>query len=120
MEPTFEGFRIADEMHRGLRNESSKKLSVRQREIAASIFERDAVGESAASLGRSGQKVERTLQALKAFDGPPEARVAVLKAATDAVYSYFIQREICGFGNHEESIALYDIPDEVLKRLGIV
>ena len=36
----------------------------------------------------------------------------------EAVYAYFIQREVCGFRRHDEIIREFAIPQEVLARLG--
>jgi hypothetical protein len=38
--------------------------------------------------------------------------------AAQAVYAYFIQRELCGLRRHRDVIREYAIPDEVLARLG--
>lgn len=80
----------------------------------------EVLAETSASLGRAGRTVEQTLSELNAWQGDSEERKRLLKAASDAVYWYFVQRELNGMCNQEEAIALYDIPDEVLKRLGIM
>ena len=49
----------------------------------------------------------------------PEAdRPAALKAAADAVWGLFIQRELMGQRNQKPLIEHYGIPKEVLARLG--
>lgn len=72
--------------------------------------------EQAASLGRMGRKAEAALAALKAHEG--EDRAAVLKAASDAVWCYFVQREVMGLRDRAQIVADYQIPREVLARLG--
>jgi hypothetical protein len=72
----------------------------------------------ASALGRAGERVEQALARLRGQErGSPE-RSASLKAATEAVYAYFIQRELCGMRRHQDVIRDYAIPNEVLVRLG--
>jgi hypothetical protein len=78
----------------------------------------EVAAEKAASLGRSGRKVEETLALLRAHDGDSQERIVLLKDATEAVYAYFIQREVCGLRRHQDVIREYQIPNEVLARLG--
>jgi hypothetical protein len=75
-------------------------------------------GESAAALGRSGREVERALAVLAAAGADAPGRPALLQAAADAVWSYFIQREACGVLNHDQAVVDYAIPREVLARVG--
>jgi hypothetical protein len=87
-------------------------------QIGPNPLEIEIAGEKAAALGRSGEKVEQTLARLKALErGTPE-RAASLKEAAEAVYAYFIQRELCGMRRHHDVIREYGIPNEVLVRLG--
>ncbi len=78
----------------------------------------EILGEKAASLGRAGEKVERSLAALRACEGPESERARLLRQATDAVHAYFIQRELCGLRRHDAVIREYAIPRAVLVRLG--
>lgn len=89
-----------------------------QIETGASVLDAEILAEKAAALGRSGKEVERALLELKNYNGAAHDRAALLQAAIDSVYAYFIQRELCGFPNHEDPINHYDIPREVLARLG--
>jgi hypothetical protein len=89
-----------------------------QSQFGPNPLEIEIAAEKAAALGRSGEKVEQTLARLKALDrGAPE-RTATLKEAAEAVYVYFIQRELCGMRRHHDVIREYGIPNEVLVRLG--
>ena len=72
--------------------------------------------EQAASLGRMGRKAEAALATLKAHQG--EGCAAVLKAASDAVWCYFVQREVMGLRDRVQIVADYQIPREVMVRLG--
>lgn len=83
-------------------------------------LEIDILAEKASALGRAGESAERALARLREFEGRPEARVALVRAAAGAVYAYFIQRELCGLRRHDEIIREYRIPKEVLARLGAV
>jgi hypothetical protein len=81
-------------------------------------LEAEILAEKAAGLARSGRKVEASLAALAEHERGAPGRDDALRAAADAVYSYFIQRELCGFGDHRSAIELYAIPGEVLARVG--
>ena len=69
-------------------------------------------------MGRAGERVERALAALKAHQGDDTERTRLLKAAAEAVYAYFIQRELCGMRRHQGVIYEFQIPNQVLARLG--
>lgn len=87
------------------------------------ILEYELQAERAAALGRQGVKVEAVLAELAAWspDGAGETgREEVLYKAADAVWSFFIQREMCGFRNNRDIIKRYAIPKEVLARVGTV
>ncbi len=74
--------------------------------------------ERASSMGRAGRRVEAALAALRSFEGVPEAREPLLREAADAVWSYFVQREMMGFRRHDDAVETYGIPAEVLRRVG--
>jgi hypothetical protein len=82
-----------------------------------SVLHYELMEEQAQSLGRAGRKVEAALAALREHPGG-DGRTETLKAAADAVWGYFVQREVMGLRNRAEVIAQYDIPREVLVRLG--
>lgn len=85
---------------------------------AANPLDHEILAEKAASLGRAGERVERCLAALRLAGRDSPRRPALLKDAADAVYAYFIQRELCGMRRHQDVIREYAIPGEVLVRLG--
>jgi hypothetical protein len=99
-------------MPRDLANISRKGQSVG----SLSNFETEALAESASSLGHQGRKVEKALTALAG--APPQWRDAAMTAAGEAVWSYFVQRELCGMRDHRLIIREMGIPPEVLMRLG--
>ncbi len=75
--------------------------------------------DSAAMFGKLGREVE---QALAAFHVAPVENTAVyqdvLHAAADAVWRYFVVREACGLNDHTPVIETYQVPPEVLARVG--
>jgi hypothetical protein len=83
------------------------------REGALDAFNAEAAGEMAAALGRLGRDVQTTVAALSA---PPTDDQ--LRAAAQAVWRYFVQREACGLRDHTDPIKDYGIPQSVLNRLG--
>lgn len=78
----------------------------------------EIMGEKAASLGRAGEKVEKSIAALERHVGDDGVRMRLVAQAAEAVYAYFVQRELCGFRRHHDVIGQYRIPREVLARLG--
>jgi hypothetical protein len=83
----------------------------------------DAIGyeimaEKAASLGRAGERAEACLKRLKEHRPDAGGRPALVREAAEAVYAYFIQRELCGLRRHDDIIRECAIPKEVLVRLG--
>ena len=40
--------------------------------------------------------------------------------AREAVWAYFVQRELIGFKRHQDVIAAFSIPPDVLNGLGMV
>jgi hypothetical protein len=85
-------------------------------DTAEAALRYELVEEQAATLGRVGRKAEAALAALKAHEG--EGRDQVLKAASDAVWCLFVQREVMGLRDRARIVADYQIPREVMARLG--
>ena len=93
--------------------------SVSPRDAALDALSHEIAGEQATSLGRAGRRVEETLDRLAASGGgDAELLRALIQDAADAVYAYFIQRELMGLRRHQDVIREYRIPDAVLARLG--
>ena len=78
----------------------------------------EILAEKAASLGRAGQRAESCLAKLRDHHEKDDERETLVVEASEAVYAYFIQREVCGFRRHDEIIREFAIPKEVLARLG--
>lgn len=88
------------------------------REAALDALGHEIAGEKASSLGRAGRRVEQALERLAACAGGEEERRVLIRDAADAVYAYFIQRELIGLRRHGDVIREYGIPNAVLARLG--
>lgn len=96
-------------------------------EAALDALGHEILAEKASALGAAGHRAEITLARLRQHpaskDGLSEEdhaalRRKLLKEATDAVYAWFIQRELCGMRRHDSVIRDLQIPREVLVRLG--
>ena len=85
-------------------------------ETGEAVLRYELLEEQAGSLGRAGRKVETALEALK--QAPAADRDAALRAASDAVWCFLVQREVMGLRDRNAVIAQYGIPKEVLARLG--
>ncbi|HKR89979.1 MAG TPA: DUF6665 family protein [Phenylobacterium sp.] len=92
----------------------AKRLGV---ETGEAVLRYELLEEQAVSLGRAGKKLEAALSALRAHEGG-EGRAAVLKAAAEAAWGFFVQREVLGLRDRAAIVAQYDIPREVLARIG--
>jgi len=97
---------------------SASALSGGTGEGLFSPLDHEIAAEKAASLGRAGEKVEQTLRNLRDCPADAADRGERLREATQAVYAYFIQRELCGLRRHHDAIRDFAIPSEVLARLG--
>lgn len=84
-------------------------------------------GEAAASLGISGRKLKRTLDALRQYDAdvtassrqPDEsARNSLVMEAAEAYWGYVVQREQFGLMDSEYIATEYDIPEDVKLAMG--
>jgi hypothetical protein len=87
-------------------------------DTALDLLGHEIMAEKASSLGRAGLRVEQSLARLRDADRESTERSILLRDAAEAVYAYFIQRELCGMRRHQDVIREYAIPGEVLARLG--
>lgn len=87
-------------------------------EVLFDALGHEILAEKAAALCRAGERAEKTVALLRAHAGDEAGRAKLLKEAADAVYAWFIQRELCGFRRHDAVIRDLQIPREVLVRLG--
>lgn len=90
-------------------------------DTGADVLSAELMAEQANSLGRMGRSMEKALAALEQAraNGVDAAAIETLtRGAADAVWSFFVQREVLGMTNHKPVIAHYAIPKDVLNRLG--
>lgn len=85
-------------------------------DTAEAALRHELMEEQAAALGRMGRKAEVALATLNAHQG--EGRDAILRTAADAVWCFLVQREVMGLRDRAAVVAQYDIPREVMVRLG--
>lgn len=83
-------------------------------EAGTAAIEHEILAEKANSLGAAERRVINAVAALTVNPAPK----ALLAEARDAVWSYFVQRELLGFEDHDEVIADLKIPRSVLLGLG--
>ena len=97
-----------------------------QRETGWSVLDYELREQKAHTLGTLSGQVEQSVAALQAFDAGALAsdrddrRRALLDEAADRVWAFMIQRELCGLRNWEAMVRDYNIPREVLNRVGQV
>jgi len=72
------------------------------------------MGEQAYALGLAAKKIEKALEEYRSSNGDPRRT----QMAADAVYAFFIQREMVGLSNQNYVIEYYDIPSAVLAKVG--
>ncbi|WP_349436757.1 DUF6665 family protein [Pararhizobium sp. A13] len=93
------------------------------RDSGFNLLEYELMSERADALGRHGLKVEKAIAALGVLNDAattPDRREQLLNDAADAVWAFFIQREICGLRSNRDAVQRYGIPKEVMARLGII
>ncbi len=85
-------------------------------------LERELVGERALALGRVAAGMEKALEDLRQFDadgqGDPAARAELVASAAERVWFYVVQRESLGWYRHEDALAFYRVPAELILRMG--
>ncbi len=83
-------------------------------EAGTAALDHEINAERASSLSAAEKRVTTTVAALGSAANHPEA----LAQARDAVWSYFVQRELIGFRQHQDVIRDLSIPPQVLNGLG--
>jgi len=84
-------------------------------EAGTAALEHEIAAERASSMGAAEARVKKTLRALGEGAGD---RSTLLREAQQAVWAYFVQRELIGFRRHSDVIQDLSIPAEVLAGLG--
>jgi len=86
-----------------------------------SPFDYAAASDRAASLARVARRLEQALAALRAFDaegGRRAAREELVEIAAEWLWFYVVQREALGWYDHELAFRTYDVPGELIGRMG--
>src|SRR5687768_4686789 len=97
-----------------------------QQETGWNVLDYELREQKAQALGTLSGQVEQALAALRSFDaeahGPDREhrRRDLLDGAADLVWAFMIQRELCGLRNWDAVVKHYNIPREVLNRVGQV
>jgi len=79
--------------------------------------------ETAHALGRIGRQLEEALAALKRHDetaGANADRDQLVQDAADRAFALFIQRDYLGLKTDHYLKETYDIPGEVMARVGVI
>ncbi|MGV8854016.1 MAG: DUF6665 family protein [Devosia sp.] len=83
-------------------------------EAGTTALDHEIMAERASSLGAAEHKVIAALAALTAAADSHD----LLQRARNAVWAYFVQRELIGFRRHADVIHHLGIPPQVLAGLG--
>jgi hypothetical protein len=83
-------------------------------EAGTAVIDHEILAEQASSLSVAERRVIKALAELST--GTDRARW--LAEAQQAVWAYFVQRELIGFRRHTEVISDLGIPQDVLNGLG--
>ena len=84
-----------------------------------SVLEQELLAEKAYSLSLAAKHMTEALEELIPLAKKTNARSQALQNAADSVQAYFIPRELMGMNNHSHPIEHYNIPKDVLARLGV-
>ncbi|MFZ2101971.1 MAG: DUF6665 family protein [Oricola sp.] len=85
-------------------------------------FSYEVMQETASALGRIGRQLEEALDALRRHDATPGSnrdRDELLQEAADRAWVLFIQRDHLGLKTDHHLLSTYDIPREVMVRVGV-
>ena len=90
--------------------------------MAASLLgavEQELQNERASALGEAGRKIEATLAAVSDASDLRPLEDRIYDAAT-AVWYFIILRESLHFFDHQAALKYYDVPPQVMARVGVV
>jgi hypothetical protein len=99
-----------------------------ERDRQPTPLELELRAERAASLGRSGRRLRSALETLGQCDETQPGRettpstierTELLANAAEALMGYMVQREALGLTSHADALREYQVPREVLRRVGI-
>lgn len=90
-------------------------------------IDEELAGEAAASLGHSGRRLRKALDALISYDSQvaanirranPADREVLVAVAAEAYWGYIVQRELLGLQDAEYIAREYNVPKEVVATAG--
>lgn len=87
-------------------------------EAGQSALEGEIMAEKAASLGLAEKRVIKAMAELQGATGNAQPLANQLAEAREAVWAYFVQRELNGFRKHQDVIRDLGITGAVLSGLG--
>jgi hypothetical protein len=85
-------------------------------------FSYEIMQETAVALGRIGRQLEEALEELRRHDATPGSnrdRDELVQQAADRAWVLFIQRDHLGLKTDHHLLSTYDIPREVMLRVGV-
>jgi hypothetical protein len=90
------------------------------------VLQNEILGEQAATIGRLGQELRTSLDALAGFDRDRPAvdrrdpqRMRLVDAAAYALFNFVVQRDCAGLRGTEHVLKQYAVPAEVRARMGV-
>jgi hypothetical protein len=87
---------------------------------APTLLDVELAGEKVDALGRAGRKAEEALSTLAAARAAGTGDLDTLRdRAADAVFGLMVQRELCGLRNQADMVRRYEIPADVMARVGV-
>ena len=96
--------------------------------ITPNPIEVELAAETAATLGRNGRRLQKSLDALRSFDVEvaagktrrvePSTRARLVQEAADAFWGYVVQRELLGVQDAAYIAEEYRVPSDVLSVAG--
>jgi hypothetical protein len=92
----------------------------READPLTAVLENEILAEKAATYGRLIKQLESSLEALAALaeTQKEEDRERLLDLAGEALWHVVIQRDLCGFRNHELFLRDIAVPPAVRLRMG--
>lgn len=97
------------------------RLNANRSSAGIDAFNHEIMAETASALGRIGRQLEEALAALRRHDSTPGSnrdRDELVQEAADRAWVLFIQRDYLGMRTDHHLRATYDIPREVMARIG--
>ena len=87
-------------------------------------FQHEVAEEKAEALGRTGKRLERAVEQLRAHDrGRGDSRATaqrerLLWDLAERVEAFVVQREACGLRDTRYLLEFYNVPEDVIARVG--